>query len=114
MVISRGIIRVTPFEGTYNSSYNLLTKSPAPSSRVFRCLLAGNCCYCLLLVLCSVLLSLLFFYWHDHHFGAWDDAFKDFSMVFQQGKRWPKEAKFKGFEGPGAAQPLGPSKTKIC
>ena len=33
-VISRAIIRVTPFKAliTYNSTHNLLTKSPAPSS----------------------------------------------------------------------------------
>ena len=31
LVISRVIIRVTPFRFTYNSIYKLLTKSPAPS-----------------------------------------------------------------------------------
>ena len=36
MVISRAILRVTPFRAltNYNSTYNLLTKSFAPSSRV--------------------------------------------------------------------------------
>ena len=34
LVISRVLIRVTPFRAVYTSTYNLLTKSPAPSSRV--------------------------------------------------------------------------------
>ena len=32
--MSRVIIKVTPFGAPYDSTYNLLTKSPAPSSRV--------------------------------------------------------------------------------
>ena len=32
-VISRVTIRVTPFRGAYNSTYNPLTKSPGPPSK---------------------------------------------------------------------------------
>ena len=38
MAISRVITRVTPFRALITKTYNLLTESPAPSSRSLRCL----------------------------------------------------------------------------